>query len=57
MKRVFYSEGLEVEFDLTNTEWASTNPVDDGTKRVVTDGMKILVDKNGLLKKLLEAVR
>ena len=29
--------------------WASTQPLDDGTRRVVSDGMRPLVDKDGLL--------
>src|SRR5688500_13002128 len=29
--RVFYADGLEVEFALTSVEWASIERVDDGT--------------------------
>lgn len=46
-KRVFYKDGPEVEFNFDRKTWA--NPEDSGTKRVVTDGMKILVDKEGIL--------
>lgn len=46
--RVFYDEGLEVEYGITSLEWA-TPPIDDGTRRVMADGMKILLDKSGLL--------
>jgi hypothetical protein len=29
--------------------WAATNPVDPGTRRVVTDGLRILHDPDGRL--------
>ncbi len=53
--RVFYSSGLEVEFGLTSTEWASV-PVDPGTREVVSDGMKILHDPESLFEQLEKAV-
>jgi predicted nucleotidyltransferase len=54
-KRVFYKDGLEVEFNFDKKSWV--NPKDSGTKRVVTDGMKILVDKDDLLEKLILAFK
>ena len=48
--RVFYQDGLEVEFGITSPEWAG-HPLDAGTARVISDGMHILVDKAGLLKR------
>lgn len=53
--RVFY-ESVEVEFGLTTTEWAMI-PVDAGTKKVVSDGMKILFDPHGILTKLIKCDR
>ncbi|OGN89828.1 MAG: hypothetical protein A2Z74_07230 [Chloroflexi bacterium RBG_13_46_9] len=53
--RVFYSDGKEVEFGVAPLKWADL-PVDLGTHRVVTDGMMILDDKRGILKRLVEAV-
>jgi predicted nucleotidyltransferase len=53
--RVFYSDGKEVEFGVAPLKWADL-PVDPGTHRVVTDGMMILDDKRGILKRLVEAV-
>lgn len=32
--------------------WASTNPVDEGTRRVVADGFRIIVDKEARLARL-----
>lgn len=46
-KRVFYTNGLEVEYNFDTKTWA--NLLNEGTKRVVTDGMKILVDKEHIL--------
>jgi predicted nucleotidyltransferase len=36
--RVWYADGLEVEYGLTDESWAAT-PLDEGTKKVVSDGM------------------
>ncbi len=53
-KRVFYENGIEAEFNLSTVEWTKTNPVDEGTKKVMKDGNKILIDKHGLLKQLVD---
>jgi uncharacterized protein len=52
-KRVFFKNGLEVEFNFDKKTWA--DPLDSGTQRVVGDGMKILVDKEGILSNLQKA--
>lgn len=54
--RVFYQDGLEVEFGLTAPIWAEIDPLDEGTRRVVADGAWILVDKDSRLAALLSAV-
>lgn len=46
--RVFYENGLEVEFGFATPDWASL-PLDEGTLQVISGGMKILVDKQRLL--------
>jgi hypothetical protein len=53
--RVYYTEGLEVEFGMTTLAWAAF-PVDSGTRHVVAQGMRILWDREGLLGRLREAV-
>jgi uncharacterized protein len=53
--RVTYRNGLEVEFGLTTPAWARF-PVDAGTRQVVSNGMRILLDKEGALRRLLNAV-
>ena len=55
-RRVFYAAGLEVEFGITSPAWAAVDPLDPGTRRVVSDGARILLDKTGILAALLDAV-
>lgn len=43
--RVFYDGGREVEFGLVDGGWASL-PLDAGTRRVLTNGYRVLVDKS-----------
>ncbi len=54
--RVFYKNGLEIEFGFDTIDWANI-PIDSGTFRVVSDGMKILYDPTGKLSKLQAAVK
>jgi uncharacterized protein len=49
------ASGLEVEVGIGPVGWARTDPVDDGTRRVVTDGVRLLHDPLGLLGALVEA--
>lgn len=53
--RVVYDNGLEVEFGLTSIAWPSP-PIDDGTARVIRDGMRVLLDKTGLLAQAMTAI-
>jgi len=59
---VVWSWHLQLEPDATlelafaGPGWASINPVEAGTRRVVEDGFKILVDKDGRLGALLDAL-
>lgn len=53
--RVVYADGCEVEFGIAPRSWADI-PVDEGTRRVVADGILILVDKEGILKTLNDNV-
>jgi uncharacterized protein len=55
-KRVLYKDGLEVEFGVTTKEWAKTNPIDAGTNNVIRNGMKILYDRIGILRAVMDAV-
>jgi hypothetical protein len=46
--RTFYKDGLEVEYGFTTPDWAKI-PMDAGSLRVVSDGMKILFDAQNIL--------
>ena len=50
--RVCYGD-LEVEFGITDAEWAEP-PIDDGTARVINDGLKILHDPESRLKSAVD---
>ena len=43
-RRLLLKGGLEVEVGIAEPSWAATDPVDPGTRRVVTDGLRILHD-------------
>jgi predicted nucleotidyltransferase len=51
--RAWYANGVEVEFGLATTEWA-TNPA-AGTSRVLSDGVRVLIDRDGNLARLVGA--
>jgi hypothetical protein len=53
--RIARASGLEIEVGVTATAWANLDPVDPGTRRVVTDGMRILHDPAGILAALQPA--
>ena len=44
--RVWYRDGLEVEFGLVNPTWIAL-PLEAGTRKVLQDGYRVLVDKKG----------
>jgi predicted nucleotidyltransferase len=54
-QRFATTSGLEVEIDVGRPDWASVNPVDPGTRRVVTDGARIMYDPTKILATLLRA--
>ncbi|MFE7646031.1 nucleotidyltransferase domain-containing protein [Streptomyces phaeoluteigriseus] len=49
------ASGLEIEVGIGPVDWARTDPVDGGTRRVVTGGARPLHDPRGLLGALIEA--
>lgn len=53
--RVRRPSGLEVEMGVVPISWADTGPVDSGTRRVVSDGHRIVHDPAGLLNRLSAA--
>jgi DNA polymerase/3'-5' exonuclease PolX len=46
--RVHYEGGLEVEFGLTDPNWAAV-PLDPGTSEVISAGMKVLFERGPVL--------
>ncbi|MFE6687606.1 nucleotidyltransferase domain-containing protein [Streptomyces sp. NPDC057743] len=56
-RRYALASGLEVEINIGSPHWARTDPVDPGTRRVVTDGARPLHDPAGLLDALIRACR
>ena len=55
--RVALRSGLEVELGVGRPAWASVDPLDSGTRRVASDGMRVLHDPDGLLALLAASVR
>jgi predicted nucleotidyltransferase len=47
----------EVELAFAKCSWAGTDPVDAGTRVVVRDAFQIIFDRDGILAKLVDAVR
>jgi len=53
--RAFYEDAFEIEYNFSAPNWADV-PVDSGTRRVVSNGMKILYDPKGIFEALQKAV-
>lgn len=51
-RRFVTPSGLEAEINIGSRDWAKTDPVDPGTRRVVSDGA-VLYDPEGLLAHLV----
>jgi hypothetical protein len=51
--RAWYIGGPEVEFGLTSVEWL-IRP-DEGTRRVLADGARVLVDRDGAFAQLADS--
>ena len=46
--RVWYADGREIEYGITTEAWGSV-PLDKGTQRVISDGMRVLFERGQLL--------
>lgn len=53
--RVFFENGLEVEFGFGDRKWVAI-PTDSGTRNVISQGFRILFDPHGLLQRLKDSV-
>jgi uncharacterized protein len=56
-RRVRLASRLEVEFGFVSPSWTRIDPIDPGTRRVVTDGCQIWYDPQGRLAALVRATR
>ena len=50
--RVWYENGPEVEYGITDESWAAL-PLDEGTREVIAGGMRVLFEKDQLLSRHL----
>ena len=53
-RHVFLKSGAEIEFSFADRSWSDVEPIDAGTKEVVTNGYKILYDPNQILAELVD---
>ena len=44
----------ELELTLAKENWASVHPIDPGTRHIVMDAFKVLIDKDSTLERLRE---
>jgi predicted nucleotidyltransferase len=49
--RVWYSGSHEIEYGFTDETWSAL-PLDEGTKKVISDGMQVLFERDSILSKL-----
>ena len=56
-RHVFLKSKIEIEFSFANISWADTENLDEGTRKVVSDGFKIIYDPQFILNKLVEKVK
>jgi hypothetical protein len=56
-RHLFLQPKAELELTFCTVGWASTGPIDDGTRDIVVNGLRVIVDKEGHLQRLTEAVQ
>ncbi len=50
--RIWYADGLEVEYGITDKRWAAI-PLDAGTRQVICDGIRVLFERREILSRHL----
>jgi predicted nucleotidyltransferase len=50
--RVWYRDGSEIEYGLTDERWAAL-PLEEGTRQVIAGGMRVLCERGGILSRHL----
>jgi predicted nucleotidyltransferase len=53
--RIWYNNGLEVEFGMVPLTWIDL-PLDYGTERALSDGYKILIDKKRMFSPIISII-
>ena len=56
-RHVFLESHTEIEFSFADQSWAAVDRLDEGTRKVVSDGYKILYDPDHILEKLVNKVQ
>jgi predicted nucleotidyltransferase len=56
-RRIWLSSGAELEISFAPLSWADVNPLDAGTRRVISDGCRILHDPDRCLDRLCRAIK
>ena len=56
-RRLALPSELEIDVGVAVVSWAATAPVDAGTRQVVTDGIRVVFDLDGVLAELIAAIR
>ncbi len=56
-RHVLLASQTEIEFSFANLSWADTENLDEGTRKVVSDGYKVLYDPHQILEKLVHKVQ
>ncbi len=56
-RHVLLTSQTEIEFSFADKSWADTDNLDEGTRKVVNDGYKILYDPHQILAKLVNKVQ
>jgi predicted nucleotidyltransferase len=51
--RVWYAGSFQVEYGFADERWSAL-PIDEGTKRVISEGMQILLERGSILSRLKE---
>jgi predicted nucleotidyltransferase len=49
--RIWYENGLEIEYGFTTRGWAKT-PLDEGTKQIIHNGLRVLFEREVMLSSL-----
>jgi hypothetical protein len=55
-RRLWLEDKGEIEFGFAGPSWAALDPIDPGTRRVITAGCRILHDPNDILASLAAAI-